>query len=360
MKKVILILILMLMMIGLSALEYDISGAIRFRAVVANDEFEDDGGWVDNRFNIGFDSQFHKYLKFRIAAEIGDITWGNGGGGINTGANINIRELFVKPYIELLDADVSIGQLYWKDKMGLVMDDYFSGVIFHKDINNNLSTELAWMKVEENALYNSDDMNVILAHASMNTDVPYGAYIFYGVDNFLDLENLTLMPYMSMDMDKLNFDATVFLDLQMDDDTDVGLGAAVKTGLMLDDFEIGADILVATENGLTTISPWYQNGLYIYGIGEYHDRVNLYWNTPYDGNEDFFASIVGRLKAPINEKIKAFGAAGYLIDLGTELNVGLEYELIPDLSHVAAYFATGFHDNDTFNYILGTSLQVEF
>ncbi len=360
MKKFILVLIPMLMIIGLFAVEFEISGENRVRAALANDANENDGGWVDNRFNIGFDSQFHRNLHFRIAAEIGNTVWGNGGGAISTGANINIMELFFDYYMESFDAKISVGQLYWMDKMGLVMDDYFSGILLRKDLGDNLSTEFAWMKAAENARYAADDHNVFMAHASMSSDIPFGAYLFYGQDDQMDFQNLTFMPYLSMEMDNMNFEASVFMDMQMNGDTEMGLGGAIKAGLNLADFELGADILVATENGLTTLSPWYQNGLYIYGIGKHHDGVNLYWNTPYEGNQDLFASFVGTINAPISEKVGAFAAAGYLIDLGMELNAGIEYELIPDLFHMSAYGAFGVHDNETNNYLFGTSLKLEF
>ncbi len=360
MKKLILTLIPMLLVIGLFAVEFDISGENLVRAAIANNQGEDDGGWVDNRFNIGFDSQFHQNLHFRIAAEIGYTVWGNGGGAISTGENIDITELYLDYFVESFDANISFGQLYWMDKMGLVMDDYFSGVILRKDIGDNLSTEFAWMKASENGRYSKDDHGIFMAHAVMDSDMPIGAYLLYGQDDAADIQNITFMPHIGMEMDAINLDASAFVDMTMNGDTEMGFGGAIKATMDVSDFELGADILVATENGLTTISPWYQNGLYIYGIGQHHDGLNLYWNTPYEANADLFASMVAQIKAPVNEKISVFGAAGYLIDLGLEANLGMEYELIPDLFHMAAYGAYGMHDNETNNYAFGTTLKVEF
>jgi hypothetical protein len=360
MKKMILILIPLLLIIGLSAVEFEISGENRTRAAMYNDAAEDDGGHFDNRFNIGFDSQFHRNLQFRVAAQVGDVIWGNGGGGISTGMDIHIMELYLDYKIDAIDANISLGQLYWMDRMGLIMDDYFSGAMLSKTFAENINTELIWMKVAENNLTAQDDVNAFIAHAMIDGDMPLGAYLIYAQDDPADSQNFTIMPYLSMEMDQINLDAVAFMDLQMANDDEMGFGGALKANMDMSAFELGADVLVATEHGLTTISPWYQNGLYIYGIGKYHDGLNLYWNGLYEGNADLFASMVGSIKAPLNEKIKLFAAGGYLIDTGMEVNAGMDYELIPDLLHMQAYGAYGVHDNETNNYALGSTLKIEF
>ncbi|HCX60186.1 MAG TPA: hypothetical protein DG355_05930, partial [Candidatus Cloacimonas sp.] len=132
MKKIILVLIPLLVLTGLYAVEFDISGQNRARAAIYNNAAEVDGGHIDNRFNIGFDSQFHQNLSFRVAAEIGDIIWGNGGGAIGTDVAFDIKELNFNYNIESIDANIIVGQQYWMDKMGLVMDDTFSGIMLQK------------------------------------------------------------------------------------------------------------------------------------------------------------------------------------------------------------------------------------
>ncbi|MCK9557016.1 MAG: hypothetical protein PHO85_05560 [Candidatus Cloacimonetes bacterium] len=361
MKKLVLVLIPLLVLTGLYAVEFDISGENRARAAIYNDATEVDGGHIDNRFNIGFDSQFHQNLKFRVAAEIGDIIWGNGGGAVGTDAAFDIKELNFDFNIEAIDANIIVGQQYWNDRMSLVLDDYFSGIMLKKQFGDTIDTEFAWMKVREGTLTQKDDHDVVMAHARMNSDMPLGMYLFFGNYENVDASNLTLMPYLSMEMGPAVFDANVFMDIQMqNDDTETGFGAAVKAKIDMDILELGADLLLASENGLSTVSPWYQNGLYIYGIGKHHDGLNLYWNTPYQGNTDMFASIVGNVRAPVAEKIALFGALGYLTDIGMEFNAGMEYELIPDLLNMAAYGAYGIHDNETNNYILGTTMAIEF
>lgn len=361
MKKLISIVVVVLFVTGLFAVEFDISGENRVRAAIYNNVNETDGSHIDNRFNIGFDSQFHQNLSFRVAAEIGDVMWGSGGGGISTGANVHITELNFNYLIDAIDANVIVGQQYWMDRMGLVMDDYFSGILLQKEFGDGLQTEFGWMKAVEGNPHAKDDYDVFLAHAMMNRDMPLGAYLFFGNDEQADASNLSLMPYFSMDMDMASLDATVFMDMQMiGDDTEMGFGAAAKAKLDLEALELGLDLLLASENGLTTISPWYQNGLYIYGIGKHHDGLNLYWNTPYEGNADLFASAVGQILFPMSEDLALFATMGYLVDLGMELNAGMEYELIPDLMGMAVYGAYGMHDDETDNYVLGTSVKIEF
>lgn len=360
MKKLILVLIPLLLVIGLSAIEFDISGENRTRAALYNDAAENDGGHVDNRFNIGLDAQFHRNLNFRLAVEIGDTVWGNGGGGIGTGEIIHVREAYLDYLIDAVDARIKLGQLYWMDNMGLVMDDYFSGVMLSKTFGDNINTEFIWMKVAENSETASDDSDVFIAHAMMDSEMPIGAYLMFGNYERRDYQNLTLMPYLGLEKDALSLDAAVFMDMQMGNDTEMGFGGAAKAKLDMTAFELGADVLVASEHGLTTISPWYQNGLYIYGIGKHHSGLNQYWDPPYEGNSDFFASLVGNVKIPLKQNLNVFGAAGYLIDLGLEINAGLECTLIPDLFHMQVYGAFGVHDNETNNYAFGSSLKIEF
>lgn len=361
MKRLILILIPLMLIAGLSAVTFDLSGENRTRGAFYNDDAEKDGAHVDNRLNLGLDSQFHKNLNFRLAVEIGDTVWGNGGGGISTGESIHVTEAYLDYLIESIDARISLGQMYWSDRMGLVMDDYFSGLMLKKTLANGINTEFIWMKVEENRKTANDDSDLFVLHAMKDADMPIGMYLMYGNHRNFDYQNISFMPYLGMEKDALSLDATLFVDFQMSkNDDELGLGGAAKIKLDMDAFELGADVLVATENGLSTISPWYQNGLYIYGIGQYHDGLELYWDTPYQGNTDLFASLVGNVSIPLKENLSAFAAAGYLMDLGFEVNAGVECTLIPDLLNLQVYGAFGVHDNEANNYAIGSSLKIEF
>ncbi|MCB5271162.1 MAG: hypothetical protein LHW56_04880 [Candidatus Cloacimonetes bacterium] len=363
MKKLILILIPLMLIVGLSAISFEISGENRTRAAIYNDYFKHDGGHVDNRLNLGLDAQLHKNLDVRLAVEIGDTVWGNGGGGISTGESIHVTEAYLDYLIDGFDARIKLGQMYWMDRMGLVMDDYFSGISLKKTLANDINTEFIWMKVAENNRMADDDSDLFVLHAMKDGDMPIGMYLMYGNHRKFDYQNITFMPYLGMEKNALSLDAALFVDFQMGkNDDELGLGGAAKMKLDMDAFELGADVLVAAENGLTTISPWYQNGLYIYGIGQHHDGLNLYWGTPYEGNADLFASLVGNVKVPLHERLSIFGAAGFLTDLGMEVNAGMEVGLIRDLLNMQVYGAFGVRDDDdsTKNYAIGTSLKLEF
>lgn len=367
MKRLILILVPLMVFGALSAVPFDLGGEMRVRAALYNDTSENDGGHIDNRLTMGFDSQFHKNLAFRFAVEIGNIGWGSpNGGAIGTnGVNIETSELYLDYLIDAIDAKLKVGQQYWADNMGLIMDDNFSGILLSKEDWMGIDTELAWMKADEGFDVVDDDYNIFMAHAAMKKSIPLGMYAFYGKHNGTDFGNITLMPYTSLDFAPIKLDVNAFLDMQMKPgDDDMGMGAAMKAKIDLDAFEIGADLLLATENGLTTISSWYQNGLYIYGVGKHHDGVNRYWWTNngaiYQGNTDFLMSAVANIRMPIKQDVTAFAAFGLISDTGMEVNAGFEYELIPDLLHWMGYGAYGMHDNDTNNYLLGTTMKVCF
>lgn len=361
MKKISVILSLALLVSLLSAIEFNFDGELRQRAALANDALENDGGWLDGRILLGLESQLHQDFMFRIGTQIGDVVWGNGGGAIGTGEALRIQEAFLKYNINALDAKITVGQQYWMDKLGLVMDDYFSGIKLEKEDFFGINTEAIWMKAFEGGLYSNNDANIFLLHGNMQESLPLGLYAIYGNYGNLDYSNFTLYPYLSLDFAPITLDVAPFLDMQFTSgDNEMGFGAAVKAKMDLDILELGADLLFAGENGITTISPWYQNGLYIYGIGKHHDGVNLYWDAPYSGNADSFFSGVLSAKMPVSESLSAFAAAGFLTDMGMEINAGIEYELIPDLLNLNVFGAFGSHDSDTKNYLFGSSLKMEF
>ncbi len=369
MKKVISILV-PLMLIGiLGAVSFDFDGEFRARAAMYNDAAEDDGGHIDNRLQLGMQANLHPDLKLYARFEISEPSLGNGGDslgcGIGTnGVNVKTSEAWIDYRIHAIESNLRVGQMYWKDHHGLVLDDNFSGIFLTKDDLMGMKAELAWMKAVEGNRSNNDDYNVFMANVMGESPFPYGLTLMYG-DNDGD-GNVTIMPYLTLDVDPLTVDVVAFADYQINKgpaDNTLGIGGAAKATADLGMFEIGGDLLFATGDGLTTLSPYYQNGLYIYGYGPHHDGVNLYWGDDYGSDnpsDDAFISIVGSLKAPLNEKMKLFAAGGLVVDEGIEVNAGLEYHIIPDLFGMAMYGAYGMHDNDTNNYMLGSSLKVNF
>ncbi|PKN72121.1 MAG: hypothetical protein CVU50_08235 [Candidatus Cloacimonetes bacterium HGW-Cloacimonetes-3] len=365
MKQLTIIIVFALLFGILSAVDFDFSGQFRTRAAFRNSMTEDDGGSIDNRFQIGLDSEIEEGLNFHAFFEIGDITWGGSGGGLNTnGVNVKTSELYVDYLIKAIGTRVRAGQQYWADHRSLILDDYFSGVILCKEDFAGMKAELGMMKVAENAVFIKDDYNVFMASLQGESPVPFGVLAMGGYLADSNNGNVTIMPYVTMQAGLATLDVTPFFDYQMypGDNDEIGMGAAVKADADLGTMQLGADVLLAAENGLTSLSPWYQNGLYIYGIGANHDGLNLYWGTPYSYNTDAFVSAVGKIRLPVKENLTAFGAAGMLTDMGWEVNGGLEMNLAQDKMKVSAYgaFGTSTVGAKPTNYAIGTSLVLNF
>lgn len=368
MKKLIFILLALALVSLGAAIEFEFDGENRTRAAFYNDMSEEDGGHVDNRAYLGMNAYLVENLMMRVNLQFGDVNWG----GIPTYVNVRAYELYVDYRIEAIQSNIRVGQQYWRDHMSLILDDSFSGVMLQMDDLAGFQTDLGWIKVNEYDPNEKDDYNNFLVNMQTAEKVPMGVLASFAHDADADYSTLTLMPNISLEADPLSIDAAAFLGFHMieDADNEIGFGAAVKANADLDALDLGADILLASENGIETLSPYYMNGLYIYGIGSYHDGVNLYWDWegPYSQNNDTFLSIVGQIGAPITEKIGFFGAAGYLVDEGFEVNAGLEYDIIPDLMQLAGYAALGWHEeietgvkaDGPTNYVLGTTLYLAF
>lgn len=369
MKKVISILIPMLLVGILGAVSFQYDGEFRARAAMYNNAVEDDGGHFDNRLQLGMQAELNPdlklYAKFEVSESALGIVWGNAGGAPGTrGINVKTAEAYIDYRIEAIESNLRVGQMYWKDHRGLVLDDNFSGIFITKDDLFGFKAEFAWMKAMEGARIGNDDYNVLMANLMGESPYPYGLTLMYGDND--GATNITAMPYITLDFDPVNLDLVAFADYQITPggaDDVLGIGGAAKATADLGMFEIGGDLLFATGDGLTTLLPYYQNGLYIYGYGPHHDGVNLYWGDDYstaNASDDAFISAVGNIKAPLNDKMKAFAAGGLVVDEGIEINAGLEYNLIPDLFDMALFGAYGRHENDTNNYMLGSTLKVNF
>ncbi len=379
MKKLILIIVPLLLVSLLAAIEFEYDGENRTRAAFYNDQYERDGGHIDNRLYLGMNANLHPSLMMRVNLQFGDVVWGNtsswGGksnwGGLAAAVDVKAYELYVDYRIRMLDSNVRVGQQYWADNMGLILDDSFSGIMFNMDNFIGFQTNLGWIKVNEYDTVADDDYCYFLLNMKTPHPLPWGIFASYGRDNNRDYSTATLMPFVSLDIDPIQIDANVFAGLHFiadPIDDEVGLGAAVKAKVDLGPIGAGADLLFATEKGIEVLSPYYQNGLYIYGYGTHHDGLNLYWNDPYSQNTDTVLSLVGKVNTQIIPRLNFFAAAGYLLDAGMEINGGVEVDLIPELLQLSCFGAVGWHEGNDIpskadgasNYVLGTSLEVKF
>ncbi|MBW6514529.1 MAG: hypothetical protein K0B87_07220 [Candidatus Syntrophosphaera sp.] len=378
MKKLILILIPLVAASLLSAISFEFDGENRTRAAYYNNVYEIDGGHVDNRLYLGVNASLHPELDMRINLQFGDVLWGgsshpyfnNGShGGLTAAVDVKAYELYIDYRIKAIAANIRVGQQYWADHMSLVLDDSFSGIMFTLDDLAGFKTELGWVKVWENSVFQADDYDYFLLNLSTQDPVSWGIFASLGDHRRDEYTTFTLKPFVSLGTGSLHLDTSVFMGLHGGHDSlDAGFGAAVKAKLGLGSVDLGADVLAASKHGIEILSPYYQNGLYIYGYGKYHDGVNLYWDNPYSLNEDLALSLVGSAQASLSPKFTLFGTAGYLLDAGFEANGGLEYEIISGMMKLAGYAALGLHDEigmgtkgeGPTNYVLGTTLLLNF
>lgn len=374
MKKLVLLLLPILMIVGLSAVDFDLSGEFRTRAAMYNDMAEDNGGHIDNRLMLKLSTQLASKLQLVYGVEVGDITWGAAGGGLGTdGVNIETDELYIEHQTNFLNTKVRLGQQYWADHRSLVLDDTFSGIMFMMDDLGGLRAEIAYMKPAERNPAINDDYHVAMASLYMD-DLNAGLQAFYGNDlRAGGKANFTALPYIVLPAGPLELDATLFLDYQVNKgpaDEEIGFGTALKATVGMDPLTIGGDLLYIGENGLTDLLPYYQNGLYLFGWGKWHDGVTVAFPYP-DGNKGLM-SAVGFVDFQLSPKTKLFGHAGYLTTftdnnpgIGIEFNAGAEIDIIPDMVKLAPFGALGLPGDALpgtadMLYLLGTTVKVEF
>jgi hypothetical protein len=387
MKKLLFILIPLLLAVGLSAVSFDITGEYQVRAAMYNDASLDDDGHLDNRLRIGLDSEFHRDLKLRLTTEASDTQWSKGRrGGIEIGKYIRLTEAYLDFQIPAIYATLRAGQLSWKDRMSIIFDAYFPGAMLSNSFGDSFHTELIWMKLIENTAEVRDDGDVFVLHAVTDKYMPIGAYLFYGNYPELDIQNITFMPYISIEKGALSLDAAYYESKQTEKGTDAhSRGFATKTNLDLNAVKLGVDFLIAGLDSHTFISPWYQNGLYVYGNGKYHDGLNLYWDNHIKEDANLMASIVAKLNVPLSQNLSFFAAIGQISVMsadintfwdfdgagGTEVNAGFDGTIIPDLLSLQVYGAYGMYDkiknygvevpeSGNKNYAVGSTLQITF
>jgi len=350
------VLISILGLIGLlGAIDIEHSGEFRTRsAALYDDASENLDNYIDSRMRLNLDGKITENLGFRAGLQAGDWTWGDPLGG---NLHLSVNEAFIDYRLDILNANILVGKQYWADHRGLIMDDYFSGAMLKMDDISGFKGEFILMKFPMGA----DNSTWYIANMATETlaPVPFGFTAFAGYKDDVEMQSISVLPYATIEGGPVIVDLTGFIDYQYSNEK-LGMGATMKATAEVENMTIIGDVLVAMENGLTTISPWYMNGLYLYGIGSHHDGVNKYWQTPYQYNPDVFISAVGQLKYGLTEDMKVFGAAGYLTDLGLEVNGGVEYQVIPEKMSVNGFGAFGLHDNETMDLLFGASVEVVF
>ncbi len=355
MKKPLILLTVIAMMGILSALDIDYSGEFRTRSAALYDDVSENlDNYIDTRMRVNLDGTIVENLGFKAGLQVGDFTWGD---PWSTPLHVTANEAFIDYRSDALNANMIVGKQYWSDHRGLVFDDFFTGAMVKFDDLAGMKTDLIFMK-HPIGVNNSTWYIANLGSETM-LPVPFGITGMIGYVDDIKTENVTVLPYATFSMGPLTLDVNPFLDYQYRRE-EFGFGAALKADANLEKLSLTGDVLFASENGLTTLSPWYINGLYLYGIGEHHDGINAYWNSPYQYNADPFLSLVGKAKYELSEKFRVFAAGGLLTDIGIEGNAGFEYQVIPEAMSFNGFAALGINDNDTTDMALGASVEVKY
>lgn len=386
MKKLLLILIPVLLTAGLYAYDFQWDGMFRTRAAAYNAADGTPGSHIDNRLQIGLKSELAPGLTLRAKFEIGqdfgtaNLVWGGNGGGIGTnGINVKTNEAYIDYRVEQIKANVRVGQQYWADHRSLVLDDTFSGISFHASTPDGINGMLAFGKYAEgNYLNRYDDMQGFIFSFDTAKPIEAGLQGYHtwtrirplAAQKPVMLNYISLMPYATMQIDPITLDGVLFVQSNdsvtmvagdLKKESDITFGAAIKAGVDMSPLELNADVLYISENGLMTLSEYYQNGLYLLGIGEHHDGLGLWWGV--SGNPDMYLGVAAQAKYQVMKGIKVFGAGGLVLDTGIEVNGGIEVELVPNLLKLAAYGAYSIMNEDVSNknnYAVGTTLGLAF
>lgn len=366
MKKLILILIPLLLVSLLCAVEFEFDGEHRTRAALYNDPVNLNGGHIDSKLLLGMNSHITADLLLRVNLQLGDIVWGDAdsGGGITSAIPVKAYELYIDYRMEEICTGIRVGQQYWADHRSIMIDDSFSGIMLSLDNMLGFKTDLGWLKqVEGAANENNDDTNSFLLSLATEKPLPWGLQSFFTLDNAEKSSIITLLPWLTADIKPLTLDLVgIYQYTDSEGKGDMDLGAAARATVDLKPVTAGVDILYfGNEDGELnySLSNYYQNELYIFGLGRHHDALGIYCGE--NDNTDMYLGTVGFANAQLSEKLKAFAAAGLVADTGFEVNGGLELGLIPETLLLSAYGAYGKRDTKSFgNYLFGTTLKATF
>jgi hypothetical protein len=344
-------------------------GEFRTRAIMNNDVNENDGGWFDNRLRFDLAAKLGDKLGVTWTTEVGDIVWEDFG---TKNVPVETRELYLDYSMNWMDMKVRLGQQYWYDHRSLVLDDYFSGIT--SDLNcAGIPTELGFIKAYEGNKVYLDDTHVAFANFMFKTPVDWGVTAMFEQCHSNRTADLWVIPYFMLNFEPVTLDLTAVINQQMYNkdlypkESEMGMAFAVKLGADLG-VKLGADLLYVSDKGIHTLSPYYVNGLYLFGNQLPFDGVQI--SSDFDIGvpaEQTYMSAVLTASYPMNEKCEIYGAAGMVQTddpIGTEVNVGLNYKIVDKLTFnpVIAIGNTGkmIDADENMVYMLGGLLKAEF
>lgn len=271
--------------------------------------------------------------------------------------------------VKAIKTNLRVGQQYWADHRSLMLDDSFSGITLSSDAIPGLQTELGWIKQVEGSRYlPGDDVSSFLLSLQGNI---WGLQAFYTL-NEADSDDastdiVTALPYLDLPLKSFNFDLTGIVQYSRSiNSSNLAYGAAARLSANFKPIEIGVDALYYSDGGEIlnySLSQYYMNKLYIFGIGQHFDGwvgwdpVNWYWGQ--SDAPDMYLGTVGYTNIALGPKLNLFAAGGMVHKTGWEANGGLELDL--DNFQLAAYMAYGKHEGHSLaSTLIGSTLKVYF
>jgi len=401
MRVTLLAIILALYSIMLFSIDYSLSGDYQARGIMFNDLDNKDSEFLDNRLHLYSTFKLNDILDLNFNLEVGYVTWGvipdvlndvDGlnfpveGGAIGTrGLNIRTTEMNILYKMKSLKTDIKVGQQYWADPVSLILDDYFSGISAKTTFSESTVFELLYIKANEGHYNEADDDNVFISNFTTELVFPLGFMLLY--NDYVDdkVKDFVAIPYVNMPYCNFDFGLTGIVDYYYKEGAKnkIGLGSVIRTKYDNEKINAGLDFLTVNKYGINYLSPWYQNGLQIFGIGKIHDSSNLGWSSAYEyDNGVGFSSLVLNGGYVINDELSAFVTGGLISTLddgadiserlnkhnyGKEINAGFNYQIIPETLSIDVFGALG-KTGDLYNvaqrdqglYQLGTVLRASF
>jgi len=376
MKKLLILLIPCLFISMLSAthltpvetkggLELTYGGDFATRAIMNNDDMEKDGGWMDNR------------LRFELYAKLGEkfgLAWKPQVGynlftGFGCGGGIMTRELYFDYSMDFLETTMRVGRHYWNDHRSIILDDYFPGISADMKIAG-FDAEAGFVKANEGMINQLDDQHAGFFNIMGEAPIKWGAMLMFGQNHSNKTADIWIEPYAGLEFAPLKLDLTAIINDQMfkdaagKDDSEMGIGIAVKADADLG-VKVGADVMYVTEEGIDTLSPYYDNGLYMFGNKLPFDGVQLV-GTGYNGGQAYMSMVLNG-SFPFSDNMEFFGAAGMVsVDdpIGTELDLGVNYQLMDNVkcTGVLGVGQTGkaIDADENMVYMVGGLVTVEY
>jgi hypothetical protein len=341
-------------------------------------EDKHNGGWFDNRLRFELNAKLNDKIGIAWKPQIGYNVFT----GFGTDSGIKTRELYMDYSMDMFETTVRMGRQYWCDHRSLVLDDYFAG--FTADMKlMGFDAEAGFLKGSEGALDYMDDQQALFFNLMGKAPINWGTTFMWGQNHVNKTADLYLMPYAGLEAGPMNLDLTLVLDNIMftnaagDADSEMGIGIAAKAGIDVG-VKLGADVLMITEEGITTFSSYYDNGLYLFGNKLPYDGVQIS-DAAYSQGDRYFSGVV-TAGMDFSDKIEAFGAVGLVAKgnednkdayAGFELNAGLNYKITDSIMFcpVIALGGTAYDtdidddDNDLESksmYMLGGLIKAEF